>query len=87
MHQLSIEHRNKPDAEKYREQYNRARNKATAHTRKKKRNFEKDIARDAKKNPKRFWQYCQSKTTLRSGISPLLKDRADKSSIVSKDVE
>ena len=87
MHQLSIEHRNKPDAEKYRKQYNRARNKATAHTRKKKRNFEKDIARDAKKNPKRFWQYCQSKTTLRSGISPLLKDRADKSSIVSKDVE
>ena len=86
-HRLSIEHRHRADAEEYRLQYNKARNKATAHNRRRRKLFEQDIAKDAKVNPKRFWQYCQSKTRARSGISPLLKDPKDKNSIVNQNVE
>jgi chromatin remodeling complex protein RSC6 len=33
--------------------------------------MERDIARDVKKNPKKFWKYANSKRKTKSGISEL----------------
>ena len=40
-------------------------------TRKLKKGIEKDIAKQAKSNPKMFWRYINSKTKTREGISQL----------------
>ena len=41
-------------------------------TRKLKKAIEKDIARQAKSNPKMFWRYINTKTKTREGISQLV---------------
>ena len=88
-HNLFMEHRNKPQAEReaYHKAYTRARNHVRTVLRKKRRAYEKDIASQAKTAPKKFFAYCQSKTKTRAGIAPLLRDPDDKASLVSSDAE
>ena len=47
-------------------------------TRQARKNIEKDIAKKAKKNPKQFWKYVNSKTKTRQGISQLYMPDKDK---------
>ena len=49
-------------------QYNRLRNQIRRLTRKSKKLYEKNIARNAKDNPKVFWKYTQSKLKTQSNI-------------------
>ena len=51
--------------------YCRQRNQVRALTRKIQKEFEKNIAANAKKNPKKFWQYAKSKTKTKTGVSDL----------------
>ena len=46
------------------ERYKIERNKATEMVRKAKKNFEKSVVRDIKKNSKRFWSYVRGKTKI-----------------------
>ncbi|XP_069119010.1 uncharacterized protein [Argopecten irradians] len=55
---------------KYNE-YVKARNKVKTLVRKFKKCLEKDIAKDVKTNPKKFWRYANSKTKSKSGITEL----------------
>jgi len=59
------------DGLRYKE-YCRARNQVKSLTRNAVRNKEKEIVKDIKQNPKKFWQYTQSKTKVRTGISDLV---------------
>jgi hypothetical protein len=52
-------------------EYCRQRNQVRNISRKILRSTERDIAKEAKKNPKKFWSYVHSKTKTRSGISQL----------------
>ena len=52
-------------------QYNKLRNQVRRMTRKAKKITEKNIAQNAKKNPKQFWKYSQSKLKTRAGIPDL----------------
>jgi predicted DNA binding protein len=58
------------DSKKYQE-YIKMRNQVKGLVRKIKANMEKEIAKNAKKNPKKFWQYANSKRKTKSGISEL----------------
>ena len=58
------------EGEKYRE-YCRARNKVKSLVRKTKLEFEKNISRNAKENPKQFWKYANSKTKVKDSIPDL----------------
>ena len=59
------------DGEKYRECC-KLRDKVKSLTCKAIRNKEKDIVKDIKFNPKKFWQYTKKRTKTRIGISDLL---------------
>ena len=52
--------------------YNRQRNKVRKLTRKLHIDYKKNIAREAKSNPKRFWQYAKSKTKTNSNVAQLV---------------
>ncbi len=54
------------------QEYCRARNQVRRLTRKAIRNLEKDIAKQAKVNPKNFWAYVNSKMTTRNGVPDLV---------------
>ena len=43
--------------------------------------FEKGLAERSKKNPKELWKYVRSKLRTKSGVSPLLEDITDPSSL------
>ena len=58
----------------------RARNKAAKDCRQAKKRLEKTVAADCKKNPKAFWSYVKSKTTVRSGIGDLKKEDGTRTS-------
>ena len=58
------------EREKYRK-YVKLRNQVKNMIRKAKAVMEKDIAKDVKNNPKRFWKYANSKSKTKSGISEL----------------
>ena len=64
-----------------RDAYNKARNKVKKLIRKSKRSFEKEIASESKRNPKRFWKYARSKLRTKSGVSPLLQDKKNPHSL------
>lgn len=59
------------DQEKYKE-YVRERNFIRKSTRRIQREKEMDIAKQAKTNPKKFWQYVNSKTKTKRAVSELL---------------
>ena len=61
------------DLKDYKE-YCKIRNSLREYTRELRRNFEESIADEIKENPKAFWKYTKSKTTVRSGVSDL-KDK------------
>ena len=53
-------------------EYCRARNQVKSLTRNAVRNKEKEIVKDIKQNPKKFWQYTQSNTKVMTVISYLI---------------
>ena len=57
---------------------NRARNKANRECKKARRNLEKKVASESKKNPKPFWSYATSKLKTRTGIADLIKPDGSK---------
>ena len=59
-----------PNGEEYLE-YTRARNQSKWHTRKAQKLFEQKIAKEAKKNPKKFWSYVNSKRKSKANIPDL----------------
>ena len=61
--------------------YVRARTKAKSLVRTAKRAYEKQIADRAKLNPKQFWAYTRRKLKTITGVSALLKDVNDPTSI------
>ena len=62
--------------EKYLE-YVRQRNKVIKLTKQVQRDYDKNIAKEAKSNPKKFWKYVKSKTKARSNIPDLCIDEED----------
>ena len=64
------------DSEK-KKKYNRQRNKVRGITRKLKKDKEKQIAEEAKRNPKKFWRYIKSKLKTKPGISELQLNECD----------
>ena len=61
--------------------YNKSRSKVKRLIRQSKRSFEKGIAANCKKNPKRFWKYVRKKLRTKSGVSPLLQDKKNQNSL------
>ena len=59
----------------------KARNKVKKILRKAKKLYERGIAMDAKKNPKKFWLHARSKLNTKTGVAPLLENVADKNSL------
>ena len=68
-------------------EYVRARNKVKTLVRQAKKKVERDISRDAKKNPKKFWSYVRRKMKTRANISPLLENPEDPDSLKYTDAE
>ena len=58
-------------------EYNRQRNKVRGITRRAQRDKETKIANEAKRNPKKFWNYVKSKLKTKPGISELLINESD----------
>ena len=52
--------------------YKKARNAATEEVKRSKQDFERQIAREIKENPKSFWSYVKKGTASHSQIPPLL---------------
>ena len=46
-----------------------------------KKMFERGIALDAKRNPKKFWLHARSKLNTKTGVAPLLENSLDQSSL------
>ena len=57
--------------------YCRQRNQVKSLIRKTQKAFEKEIAKDAKKSPKKLWSYIRSRTKTTIGVSPLIKPGTD----------
>ena len=72
------------DGKKYLE-YCKIRNKVRALTRKLQKEFERNVANQTKKNPKAFWQYYKSKTTIKPGIGKLNIDPTNPKSNTTTD--
>ncbi len=66
-------------------EYCKIRNKVKSLIRKEKRNYEENIAKTAKTNPKNFWQYVNSKTKTKDKIPDL--DLPDPNSKATSDIE
>jgi hypothetical protein len=66
--------------------YCRTRNKIRSITRKAQKEYEKKIAREAKKNPKAVWNFIKSKTKTKESIPELYTDpNNDKSTLETED--
>lgn len=52
-------------------EYKHAQNKAVKEYRKAKKQFEKSLAKNINKNPKSFYSYVRSKTTVKETIGPI----------------
>ena len=75
------------EREACRGQYTKARNKAKTLLRKAKRTFEKNIAEQAKSNPKAFWSHTRSNLKTKSIVAPLLENPRDPKSLKFNDVD
>jgi len=62
--------------------YAKARNSAKAEARKAVREYEHEIAKQSKRNPKSFFRYVNSKLKTRSGLTDL---KSDDGGIISED--
>jgi len=58
-------------------QYNEARRTVKREIRKAKINYEEEIAKNAKNNPKKFYKYINNKKELKSGIGPLANETGE----------
>lgn len=72
------------DGTKHKE-YAKMRNQVKGLVRKAKREMEKDIAKQAKTDPKKFWQYANAKRKTKSGISDLKYKEGDEEKIAEED--
>ncbi len=54
--------------------YKKERNLASREVRYAKKEFEKKLATDIKRNPKSFWKYVRSKTSVKTGVHDLEKE-------------
>jgi hypothetical protein len=70
-----------------RKQYNRVRNQVTKLTRKARKAYEHNLSAEAKTNPKRIWQYINSKSKTKQGIGELCIDPKDPKSEKTDDNE
>ena len=61
--------------------YTKASNKVKKLLRRDKKQFEKGIAMEAKKNPKAFWSHTRRKLKTKCGIAPLLEKVSDENSL------
>ena len=60
-----------------RQKYNRTRNKVVKLVRRARKNFENNLAKEAKSNPKKIWKYINSKSKTRQGVGELCTDPKD----------
>ena len=60
-----------------RKKYNRVRNQVVKLTRRARKTYERNLSQEAKMNPKRIWQYINSKSKTRQGISDLCVNPRD----------
>ena len=75
------------DGERYSE-YCRARNKVRTLTRKAQKQFESNLAAEAKSNAKAIWKYINGKTKTREGVAALhINPNDDKSRLTTSDKE
>jgi hypothetical protein len=72
------------DGKKY-QVYAKLRNHVKNSVKKVKMSMERDIARDVKKNPKKFWKYANSKRKTKSGISELKTNTENGKKITEND--
>ena len=77
-----IVHNNDPSV---RQEYNKVRNQVKSRVNKLKREFEKNLSKKAKDNPKAIWSYIKSKTKTREGIGDLHIDPDDTKSDKTED--
>ena len=68
-------------------QFHKDRNKVKTLLRKAKRSFERDIAMKAKTEPKAFWGHTRRKLKTKSGVSPLLSNPKDSSTMKFDDMD
>ena len=61
--------------------YTKAKNKVKAMIHKSKREFEKNIGLQSKRNPKILWLHVRSKLKTKTSMAPLLQDEKDETSI------
>ena len=63
--------------EEVRKKYNKVRNKAGKLVKRARKNYEKNLAKEAKANPKKVWKYINLKSKVKEGIGELCKDVND----------
>ena len=67
--------------------YTKKSNKAKTMLRRAKKSHERNIAEQAKTNPKAFWSHARRKLKTKSGVAPLLSNPKDPNSLKFKDEE
>ena len=75
------------DSERSRLEYTKAINKLKTMVRRAKREFEKDIAAQAKTNPKKLWSRTRRNLKTKSGVAPLLANVEENDSLKLDDTE
>ena len=73
--------RHTADSAEARKTFTKASNKVKKLLKKVKKLFEKGIAAEAKKNPKRFWLHSRRKLSTKTSVAPLLEIAADPNSL------
>ena len=84
-HRRWIQHTCREDAEIFRREYTRVRNKCTRAVRKAQRAYERDIALRSKKDNKAFWGLSRKRLKTKVGIAPLREDPKNASSLKFED--
>ena len=80
-HRLWISEQGTGDAAIARLRFCQSRNKVKQCVRRDKRNFERGIAMQSKKNPKAFWSHARRKLKTKRGVAPLFVDVRKKDSL------
>ena len=86
-HRLWMSGKKKGEADISRAKYTKARNNVKTLLRKAKRRFEREIAMQAKTNPKAFWGHARRSLKTKPGVAPLLSNPKDKGSMKFNDGE